>query len=71
VEAINVILSRNLTEKNWSVEIDGNLYEHISTKTLDDLVEYALIAAQQSLLEVETPADSSSEMGSGASPHSD
>jgi hypothetical protein len=70
VEAINVILSRNLTEKDWSVEICGSLYEHISTKTLDDLVEYALIAAQQSLLDVETPADNS-EMDSGASPHPD
>jgi hypothetical protein len=70
VEAINVILSRNFTEKDWSVEICGNLYEHISAKTLDDLVEYALIAAQQSLLDVEAPSDTS-EMDSGTSPHPD
>jgi hypothetical protein len=70
VEAINITLSRNFTEKDWSVEIDGNLHEHVSTNTLDDLVEYALIAAQQSLLEVEAPADSS-EMDSGVSPRSD
>lgn len=70
MEAINIMLSRNLTEKDWSVEIDGNLHEHISTSTLDDLVEYALVAAQQSLLEVEAPADSS-ETVSVVSPHSD
>jgi hypothetical protein len=69
VEAINITLSRNFAEKDWSVEIDGILYDHISTKTLDDLVEYALIATQQSLLEPEAPAEN--EMDSGAYPRSD
>jgi hypothetical protein len=54
MEAINISLSRNYSEQDWSVEIDGNLHDHISTRTLDDLVEYTLLVAQQSLLEGET-----------------
>jgi hypothetical protein len=59
MEAINISLSRNYSEQDWSVEIDGSLHDHISTGTLDDLVEYALLVAQQSLLESETLIDSS------------
>jgi hypothetical protein len=59
MEAINISLSRNHSEQDWSVEIDGTLHDHISTKTLDDLVEYALLVAQQNLLESETSSDSS------------
>jgi hypothetical protein len=57
MKAINIKLSRNLTEEDWSVEIDGNLYGHVSTETLDGLVEYALVAAQQNLLEGEPSTD--------------
>ena len=30
------------------------LHKHISTETVDELVEYVLVAAQQALLEPET-----------------
>jgi hypothetical protein len=66
MEAINISLSRNYSERDWSVEIDGHLYDHISTRTLDDLVDYALIAAQQNLLESEA-LTGSSETDSGVS----
>jgi hypothetical protein len=59
MEAINISLSRNYSEQDWSVEIGGSLHDHVSTRTLDDLVEYALLVAQQSLLESETLIDSS------------
>jgi hypothetical protein len=59
MEAITISLSRNHSEQDWSVEIDGSLHDHISTRTLDDLVEYALLVAQQSLLESETSTGSS------------
>jgi hypothetical protein len=59
MEAISISLSRNSSEKDWSVEIDGTLHDHISTQTLDDLIEYTLLVAQQSLLENETSIDSS------------
>lgn len=31
---------------DWSVEIDGKLYQHCSEETVNDLVEFALLAAQ-------------------------
>jgi hypothetical protein len=58
MEPITICLSRNKSEQDWSVEIDGSLHKHISTKTLDDLIEYTLLAAQQALLESETSSDS-------------
>jgi hypothetical protein len=58
MEAITISLSRNHSEQDWSVEIDVSLHDHISTRTLDDLVEYALLVAQQSLLESETSTGS-------------
>jgi hypothetical protein len=51
VEAFTIKLARNQSEQDWSVEIDGKLHDHISTRTLDDLVEYALVLAEQNLLE--------------------
>lgn len=59
MEAINIMLTRNHSERDWSVEIDDSLYAHISTRTLEDLVGYALVVAQQNLLEGETSTDSS------------
>jgi len=53
MEAVNIFVTRNHSEQDWSVKIDGTLYDHISTKTLDDLVEYAVVVAQQHLLEGE------------------
>jgi hypothetical protein len=58
MEAIKISVSRNHSEQDWSVKIDGTLYDHISTRTLDDLVEYAVVVAQQHLLERETSTDS-------------
>ena len=57
MEAITIKLSRNQSEQDWSVEIDGSLHDHISTRDLDDLVEYALVLAQQNLLESEPSTD--------------
>jgi hypothetical protein len=59
MEAINITLIRNHSERDWSVEIDGSLHDHISTRTLDDLIEYALVVAQQNLLDGETLLHSS------------
>jgi hypothetical protein len=50
VKETNIRLFRNVEEEDWSVKIDGKLYDHISTNTLDDLLEYTSIAAQQRLL---------------------
>jgi hypothetical protein len=59
MEAINITLTRNHSERDWSVEIDESLYAHISTRTLEDLVDYVLLVAQQNLLDGETLTDGS------------
>jgi hypothetical protein len=50
MENISIVLRHNHTQKDWSVEIDGIQHNHVSAATLDDLIEYALVSAEQSLL---------------------
>jgi hypothetical protein len=51
---INVKLWRNHREQNWSVEINGNRYEHVEIGLIEELVERALIVTEQSLMEAAT-----------------
>ena len=57
METISIVLHRNHTEQDWSVQIDGTQHNHVSTATLDDLIDYAPVAAQQTLLELLEPED--------------
>jgi 3-oxoacyl-(acyl-carrier-protein) synthase len=66
MQEINIKLWRHMEEQDWSAEVHGRLHEHISTKTVDELAEYVVVAAQQALLEPEAspgngvmPGDSS------------
>jgi hypothetical protein len=64
MENIRIVLRRNHVQRDWSVEIDGTQHNHISSTTLDDLIEYALVSAEQSLIEPEadTKKDDSTSM---------
>jgi hypothetical protein len=53
MQEIKIKLWRHTEEKDWSAEVYGKLHEHISAKTVDELVEYVVVAAQQALLEPE------------------
>jgi hypothetical protein len=55
MQEIKIKLWRHTEEEDWSVEVYGKLHKHISTKTVDELAEYVLVAAQQVLLEPEAP----------------
>lgn len=50
---IHIILSHDDELRDWSVDIDGDLYPHISTDIIEALVEcklinsYSLFASQQ------------------------
>lgn len=44
--------------ESWSVEINGKFYSHISTTTVDQLVEYAVVAAEEAILNPEAPIGS-------------
>jgi hypothetical protein len=49
MQEINIRLSFNETDQNWTLELNGKVYSHISTEAVDDLVDYAVVAAQQAL----------------------
>jgi hypothetical protein len=55
---IHITLWLHEQEGDWSVTIGGKFYRHVSATFIDDLVEYALVAAEQALLEPEVPNDS-------------
>jgi hypothetical protein len=48
---INIKLQRNDELKDWSMEINGRLHEHVSDDGLTDIVEGALIVAAKSLIQ--------------------
>jgi hypothetical protein len=51
VQEINIKLWYNEVEQDWTVEINGTTHVHVLAKILDELVEYAVVAAQQAILE--------------------
>jgi hypothetical protein len=63
MEDISIVLRRNNVQKDWSVEIDGTQHNHISSTTLDDLIEYALVSAEQSLMKTDIKDEDSPSMG--------
>jgi len=50
MQEINFTLSRNAGSDDWSIEILGKLHSNVSMETVDALVEYALVATQQTLM---------------------
>jgi hypothetical protein len=48
---IHIKLQRNDELKDWSMEINGRLHEHVSDEGLTDLEEGALIVAAKSLIQ--------------------
>ena len=42
-------------ENDWSVRISGKLHSHVSSGTLEDLIEYALLAVEVARSETDTP----------------
>jgi hypothetical protein len=47
---IHIKLQRNDELKDWPMEINGRLHEHVSDEGLTDLMEGALIVAAKSLI---------------------
>jgi 3-dehydroquinate dehydratase len=42
-------------DESWSVEINGKFYSHISSTIVDELVEYAVVVAEEALMNPEVP----------------
>jgi hypothetical protein len=52
---IKITLWRHEQEDNWSVEINGKCHNRVSTTTVEDLVEYAVLAAEEAETEPDAP----------------
>ena len=50
VKQIHITLLYHDLDDNWSVDVDGVIRDHISSNTVDALVEYAVVSAQEALL---------------------
>ena len=50
MKELNLQIWRNEEAGDWSVVINGLCYEHISSQILEDLVECAVIVAENSLM---------------------
>jgi hypothetical protein len=53
---INMKLWRNDEFRDWSIEINGRIYEHVPDEGLTELVEGALIVAAKSLIQASVNA---------------
>jgi hypothetical protein len=54
MQEIKIRFWRNAKAQDWSVEINGLRHEHVSSEILEDLVETALIAGEEQLMELTT-----------------
>lgn len=50
MKEIGIKLSFHEQEQDWTLELNGNIYGHVSAEAIDELVEFALVAAQEALL---------------------
>ena len=53
MQEINIRIWLNEAQ-DWSIEINGLRHEHVSTHVMEDLVEAAMIVAENSLSEAAT-----------------
>jgi hypothetical protein len=50
-----LVIKTTLTDKqDWSIEINGRLYEHISAEIMEELVVTAVIETEMTLTELAT-----------------
>jgi hypothetical protein len=53
MQEITIRLWRNRAD-DWSLDINGQHYEHVPTEVMENLVECALIVAEESLINMST-----------------
>ena len=50
MKELNLQIWRNEEPGDWSIAINGVRHEHVTTQTLEDLVEHAVIVTEKSLV---------------------
>lgn len=53
MQEINIKIWRHQDSEDWSVEILGKKYEHVTSCTIHDLVDYVVVSAQQGLVDLQ------------------
>jgi hypothetical protein len=53
MRTIVIRLWRHVENEDWSIQINGEFMPHVSAITVDELIEYVVLAAQQELLQQE------------------
>jgi hypothetical protein len=48
VRMLKISIWHNSVEHDWSVRVNGVLHSHVSNQMVDDLVEHAFVAVEQS-----------------------
>jgi hypothetical protein len=49
VKPINITIRYNKAEKDWTIDIDGKIRSHVSATEIEELLEYTMVAAEQSV----------------------
>jgi hypothetical protein len=49
VKPISITIRYNKAEKDWTIEIDAATHSHISATEIEQLLEYTMVAAEQSI----------------------
>jgi hypothetical protein len=59
MQEIHITFWTHEQDDKWSIEINGKFYIKISTKSVDELVEYAVVAAEEAIMnpEASLPSD--------------
>jgi hypothetical protein len=58
MQEIHITLWTHEQDERWSIEINGKFYSHISTATVDELVDFAVVAAEEAIMNPEAPLTS-------------
>jgi hypothetical protein len=53
MQKLEIMLWMNDKRDDWSIEVNGLLHEHVSSRVVEDLVECAVLVAESSLIEAE------------------
>jgi hypothetical protein len=49
VKPINITIQYNKAEKDWTIDIDGESHSHVSAPEIEELLEYIMVATEQSV----------------------
>jgi hypothetical protein len=55
MQEIHITFWTHEQDGHWSIEINGKFYSKVSTTTVDELVEFAVVGAEDAILNPKPP----------------